>query len=296
MSGLRFYNRYTSRLEEEEIYGEKPLRWVYETLLGKLSLWALVRRPIVSAWYGWRMNKPKSCERIKPFIEQYELDTWEFAADVESYSSFNDFFFRKLKSEARPLCEGDTVALPADGRHMGIAELEREAGVYVKGQRLDLRSLLGSGSLAETFAGGVCVISRLCPVDYHRFHSPVSGKIVSQRLINGDLFSVSPIALGKRIEYLWENKRLLTVIESAEYGLVAYLAIGATMVGSIKMTKRKGETVEKGEEMGYFEFGGSCVMTLFEAGKLELTEDLKAKGAEQLEVYAKVGDVLGRRK
>lgn len=293
MPALTFFNRYTSHMEEEQIYGEKPLRWVYETLLGRLSLWAFVKRPFVSAWYGWRMSQPKSQNHVVPFIETYGLDPSEFAEDASSYTSFNNFFYRRLKPGARPICTGDTVALPADGRHLGIAALQQETGVYAKGQRLNLHALLSEDTLANRFTGGACVISRLCPVDYHRFHSPVAGTIIAQHLINGDLFSVSPIALQKRLAYLWENKRLLTLIESEHYGLVAYIAIGATMVGSIQMTKGKGDTVAKGEELGYFAFGGSCVITVFEPGKVALAEDVAKHGADHVEVYAKVGDVLG---
>lgn len=295
MAALTFFNRYTAQMEQEQIYGEKPLRWAYETALGRLSLWAFIKRPFVSAWYGQRMSHPKSRERIGPFIETYGLDPAEFAKRPEDYTSFNDFFYRTLKPGARPICGPDQIALPADGRHLGIATLNKEAGVYAKGQRLNLKALLGSDTLANTFAGGTAVISRLCPVDYHRFHAPVTGQIVSERLINGDLFSVNPIALKKRVAYLWENKRLLTLIESNPYGLVAYLAIGATMVGSIHMTKYDGDTVEKGAELGYFAFGGSCIMTLFEPGKVTLASDLAKHGARQVEVYARIGDVLGTR-
>ncbi len=294
MSEIRFYNRYTSREEVEEVYGEGFLRWTYETTMGKIGLWLLAKRAIFSHWYGWRMSKPVSTGRIRPFIEQYGLDENDFLDPVETYSSFNDFFYRKLKDSARPLVKaGNEIALPADARHLGVPDLGEVDGLFAKGQFFDLTALLGSVSLADNYLRGTAVISRLCPVDYHRYHSPVAGKIVEQRLINGPLYSVSPIALRKSMGYLWENKRVLTVIDTPDLGRVSFLAIGATCVGSIFMTAQVGDSVEKGGELGYFAFGGSCVITVFERDRVRLAADLVENGRQQREVYAKVGDLLG---
>ncbi|MBD5777979.1 phosphatidylserine decarboxylase [Pelagicoccus sp. NFK12] len=294
MSEIRFYNRYSGQEEVEEVYGEGFLRWTYETNMGKIGLWLLAKRAIFSHWYGWRMNKPVSARRIRPFIETYGLDEGEFLEGVETYSSFNDFFYRKLKDSARPLVQGEReIALPADARHLGISNLGEVEGLFAKGQFFDLKALLGSVSLADNYPRGTAVISRLCPVDYHRYHSPVAGKIVEQRLINGPLYSVSPIALRQSMGYLWENKRVLTVIDTPDLGRVCFIAIGATCVGSIFMTAKEGDSVRKGGELGYFAFGGSCVITLFERDRVKLADDLAANGAKQLEVYAKVGDLLG---
>lgn len=294
MSDIRFYNRYSGQEEVEEVYGEGFLRWTYETTMGKIGLWLLAKRAIFSHWYGWRMYKPASAGKIKPFIEEYGLDENEFLDTVESYSSFNDFFYRKLKPEARSLVNGKgEVALPADARHLGIPNLGDVEGLFAKGQFFDIKALLGSVSLADNYPRGTAVISRLCPVDYHRYHSPVSGKIIEQRLVNGPLYSVSPIALRQSMDYLWENKRVLTVIETEDLGLVTFIAIGATCVGSILMTAKEGDTVKMGDELGYFAFGGSCVITLFERDRVKLADDLSEYGPKQLEVYAKVGDLLG---
>ncbi|EDY80499.1 phosphatidylserine decarboxylase [Verrucomicrobiia bacterium DG1235] len=295
MSEIRFYNRYSGREEVEEVYGESFVRWTYETTMGRIGLWLLAKRAAFSHWYGWRMNRASSVSKIRPFIEEYGLDEDEFLEGVESYSNFNDFFYRKLKASARPLVEEEgMVALPADARHLGVSNLGEVEGLFAKGQFFDIQALVGSVSLADNYRRGAAVVSRLCPVDYHRFHSPVAGKIVEQRLINGPLNSVSPIALRRSMDYLWENKRVLTVIDTPDLGRVSFLAIGATCVGSILMTAEEGNVVEKGGELGYFAFGGSCVITIFERGRVELAEDLRDNGGRQIEVYAKVGDLLGR--
>ena len=185
--------------------------------------------------------------------------------------------------------------LPADGRHLAFQNVDETAGFYAKGQKFSLESFFGDPALAAEFAGGALLISRLCPVDYHRFHFPVAGTPGEPRLINGFLYSVSPIALRLNLAYLWENKRMITFVDSPAFGRVAVCEIGATMVGSILQTFVPGRAVVKGEEKGLFKFGGSCVVTIFQKGRIRLDADLVRHSAEGLEVYAKMGDRLGER-
>jgi phosphatidylserine decarboxylase len=113
------------------------------------------------------------------------------------------------------------------------------------------------------------------------------------RLINGPLFSVSPIALRKRLGYLWTNKRTVTPLQTERCGTVLLIEIGATCVGGIHQTFRSGTPVEKGTEKGYFAFGGSSTITLFEPGAIVLEQDLLDHSARQTELYAKVGSRMG---
>ena len=104
---------------------------------------------------------------------------------------------------------------------------------------------------------------------------------------------MSPFALRLNLGYLWENKRAITLVESPVFGRVAVCEIGATMVGSIFQTFSTGRLAVKGEEKGLFKFGGSCVITIFQAGRIKLDEDLVSRSAEGMEVYARMGDRLG---
>ena len=290
---VEFFNRETGRTETEAIYGEGALRWVYETLLGKAALAVLIRRAFFSKIFGALMSRPSSRAKIAPFIAQYGLDPAEFAEPVESFGSFNDFFSRKLKPSARPLADSAAV-LPADGRHLAFPCADAgEMTIYAKGQAFDLGELLGDAALARRYHGGAILCSRLCPTDYHRFHFPVAGTPSAPRLVNGALFSVNPIALSKRIAYLWENKREIVEIDSPEFGKVTMVIIGATNVGTIRTTFTPGKFHEKGAELGYFRFGGSFVATLFEPGEIELAEDLVRNSAGGRETYANMGTPLG---
>lgn len=290
---IRFRNRYTGKLETEEIYGEAFLRFTYENPLGQLALAAAVKRAWFSRYYGYRMDKEASRAKVKPFIAEFGVDPEEFLDPPESFQTFNEFFYRKLKPSARPISAGATLAtFPADGRHIGIQDLSTVDGIFVKGQRLQLGQLLGDPSLAERYADGSAVISRLCPVDYHRFHFPVAGVPGESYLIGGDLYSVNPIALRRQIAILWRNKRTLTSIDSPEFGQVILLEVGATCVGGTIQTYAPGEAISKGDEKGYFKFGGSMTITFFQRGRAVLAEDLARTSDEQVELYARMGDAM----
>ena len=311
---IRYLDRATRELKTEAIYGERWLRFAYENPAGRFFVWLLARRAIFSRWYGWRMSlgaRPDSesagfqllrmlcgggdsSRHILPFITSYRVDVDEFAKSVFDYKTFNEFFYRALKPAARPIAPGERVAvLPADGRHLAFANVDAAPGFYVKGQTLSLAELLGDSGWTQKFAGGSILISRLCPVDYHRFHFPVAGTPGESRLINGWLYSVSPVALRRNVRYLVENKREITLIESPVFGTVAQIEVGATNVGSIRQSYVPGRVVQKGDEKGFFAFGGSCVITLFQRGRIRFDADLLASSAESIEVYAKMGDRLG---
>lgn len=292
--GIRFYNRYTGRVEQEKVMGERALRWVYGSHLGRLSLHLLIKRALFSRMLGALKDTRRSARTLPDFVREYGINTEEMALPLENYISFNDFFARKLRPGARPICAGNTVAFPADARHSGWQDASAMQGVFVKGQRFDLPALLGSYELAERYAHGSIVLSRLCPVDYHRFHFPAAGVPEAPRLIPGPLASVSPHCLRHKLAWLWTNKRELTCLHSPRLGRVLLLAVGATGVGAIHQTYTPGRPVAKGEEQGYFSFGGSTVMTFFEPGRVQLADDLLEHTVDCLETFARQGDCMGR--
>ncbi len=294
MDQIVYYDRYRGETCVEKVYGDQALRWTYGTRLGRASLNVLVKRAMFSHWYGWKMDRPTTREKIVPFIEAYELDATEFVRDVDDFANFNEFFFRELKPDARPIdANASSVVFPADGRHLCVPDLSRGEGLFVKGEMFDLGTLLDDKRLAERYASGSLLMSRLCPVDYHRFHFPVAGVPGPTRLINGPLYSVNPIALCRNIDILATNKRCVTELETDSFGKVLLLEIGATCVGSICQTYRDGTSVAKGSEKGYFRFGGSCTITIFERGRIAFDDDLIEHSHEKRELYARVGDQVG---
>ncbi|MCC5022454.1 MAG: phosphatidylserine decarboxylase [Candidatus Synoicihabitans palmerolidicus] len=292
---VEFFNRYSNQVEVEQIYGERWLRWAYESGLGRATTAMLLKRGIFSWYYGYRMNRAYSGNKVLPFVVDYELDADYFVKKPCEFRTFNEFFARALKPEARPIAAGDEVAVfPADGRHLAFPDVDESEGFYVKGSKFTMPELFGSAEEAAPFAGGSMLISRLCPVDYHRFHFPVSGTPSDSSLIRGSLYSVNPIALRREVKYLVQNKRMLTLIDSEMFGQVAMFEVGATCVGTIRQLFVNDRLTAKGEEKGLFKFGGSCMITVFQRGRIQLSEDLVTHSGEQREVYAKMGDVLGR--
>lgn len=291
---ILYFNRYSGCVEEERVYGGGALRFAYASRLGSLLLFVAARRRWFSRLCGIWMRRAASRSRIQPFIDSYGLDPSEFLRQPEEFTSFNDFFIRELKPAARPIdAHPSTAVFPADGRHLGFADVSRAESIVVKGQRFDLPALLGDAALAERHRGGAAVVSRLCPVDYHRFHFPADGVAAPPRLLPGPLYSVSPIALRRRIRILFENQRCITRLESERFGLVTIVEVGATCVGSIVSTFRPHERVAKGAEKGYFQFGGSSMITLFEPGRIGLDADLLEHTSQRRELFARVGDRMG---
>lgn len=297
-SKIHFRNRYTGGVEEERIFGGSGLRLVYGTLLGRLLFLPIVRRRWFSRWTGRWMSRPESVRKIAPFVRRYGLDASEWIEPPSGFPHFNAFFHRKLHPGARPIDpDPRAVVFPADGRHLLVTDIDATNRLYAKGQHFDLPTLIGSAEAAKPFRGGSAVISRLCPVDYHRFHFAADGEAGSPRLLPGPLVSVSPLALRRRIEWLFQNRRMVTAVEHPEIGRFLQVEIGATCVGSIEQTfcipGNQSTTVTKGDEKGYFAFGGSCVVTIFPAGIVRFEQDIAESSSRGLELYAHVGDRLG---
>lgn len=296
-----YYDRYARTLKTERVYGESWMRRAYGNPVGRFAVWLMVRRAWFSRWYGWKMKKRVSALRILPFITTYDIDVDEFAKSAFDYRTFNEFFCRALKPESRPIAPGERFAVfPADGRHLAFPDVDAANGFYVKGSTFSLVDLFGESRLpkegrplAKQFAGGALLISRLCPVDYHRFHFPAAGTPGEPRLVPGWLYSVSPLALRRNIRYLVENKRQITIIDSPAFGHVAMIEVGATNVGSIQQSFVPNRSVQKGDEKGFFSFGGSCVVTVFQAGRILFDADILEQSARHIETYARMGDRLG---
>ncbi len=291
---INYIERTTGEKRVEKIYGHKALSILYgdgflKGLFSKLVLPILAYFPFFSKAYGYLQKRQGSKKKIQPFIEAYEVDASEFLE--WDFQSFNDFFIRKLKPSARPIVQDPQIlTLPADGRYLVYPSFRQ---FVVKGKEFSLFDFLRNQADANRFSDGSMAIVRLCPSDYHRFHFPCDGLPGEAYLINGALFSVNPMALRKRISILAENKRMITEIETELFGTLLYIEIGATAVGTIRQTFTPHQKIRKGEEKGYFEFGGSCIVLLFEKGRITFDADLIRNTEQGLETRAYFGGSLG---
>ena len=299
MTEIAYIDRVTREKKKEKIYGGFFIELLYGTgLLSRLcSLFLLplfARVPLLSRIYGRFQKSSLSRAKVRPFISSFAIDSSEFLEPVESFRSFNDFFIRKLKPSARPYAQQESqVILPADGRYLVYPDISAVDGFLIKGKKFQLEALLGDAQLSQRYKNAGMVIARLCPVDYHRFHFPCQCTPDKGRLINGPLYSVNPIALKKNINYLSENKRMLTLLDTERFGQILYIEVGATYCGSIVETYTPGKTYAKGDEKGYFEFGGSCLIVLFEAGTIRFDQDLIDNTSQKIETRGLLGQSLG---
>lgn len=300
MTEITFLDRKTKREEKEKVYGQFFIEMLYgEKWLARFFSFFLLpffsRISFLSQLYGYFQKSSMSRFKVKPFVQAYQIDPSEFLEPLDRFVSFNDFFIRRLKPECRPIAdENDVAILPADARYLVFQNIETVDGFWVKGKKFALEDLLQNEQLATSYAQGAMVIARLCPVDYHRFHFPCQCTPGVAQSINGPLFSVNPMALKRNIEILSENKRMITELQTQQFGKIQYIEVGATYVGSIQQTYAPSRPYAKGEEKGYFSFGGSCLILLFEPGKIAFDQDLIDTSMKKIEARGLLGQSLGR--
>lgn len=234
---------------------------------------------------------------IRAFSKQYGVDVDEAELPLEAYPSFGAFFTRKLKEGARPIAPGEGVPVsPADGAisYAGIASQGRM--IQAKGRDYSLAALLADEDAAARFDGGPYVTIYLSPRDYHRFHSPLGGKILGYRYVPGQLWPVNRASVRGVPELFAVNERVIIDLETS-LGRVAMIPVGATCVGRIRLSFDELVTndgkpgvdvrydqpisIAKGDELGMFEMG-STVILVFEPGAVSLDESLVPDSAVRM--------------
>ncbi|SMQ54786.1 unnamed protein product [Zymoseptoria tritici ST99CH_3D7] len=254
---------------------------------------------------GKQYDAPESKEHIQPFIDSFHLQgglSELKEPDPTKYKTFNEFFAREIKESARPIAEPDNdrvVSSPADCRLTVFPTIDLATKYWIKGFGFTLSKLLGSDELAKTFDGGSINIARLAPQDYHRWHSPVSGKVESIAEIPGTYYTVNPQAITEEgtLDVFCENRRSVMVLKRTTTGSpVAVIAVGAMLVGSIRYNSgiRPETEVKRGQCLGAFLYGGSTVIVLYPKGEVELDQDLVENSTQKVcETLVNVGWRVG---
>lgn len=292
-STTRYRDRQTRNLVVERVPGQSLLHWLYGTKSGMLFFRTFLNHPLCSRLYGWWQQSAWTRRQIRPFVERYRIDLDQIEHSLDHYQSFNDFFIRRLKSQARPFDPEPTrLCCPADGKVLVYPRLAIDAELTVKGAALRPSALLSGAIDPAPYAGGAALVVRLAPYDYHRFHFPLAGQAGKTHSVAGGYHSVNPIALKRVPDVFHHNRRAVCELEAPHFGKVAYVEVGALNVASIVQTYVPG-TVERGQEKGYFQFGGSTVVLLFQAGAIVFDEDLATDSATGLEVHVRAGEACG---
>jgi phosphatidylserine decarboxylase len=294
---IKFIDRENSKECTEKVYGDKAIELLYETLPGKF-ISGLLASKMISQIYGGQQDSRSSKKKISPFISNYNINMEEFLPEEgrdtsDPYSSFNQFFIRRFKQGKRVFAEETSqFSSPCEARYFAYEELSESDSIPVKGSLWNAKALLKNDEWAKYFDNGPALLARLCPVDYHRFHFPDSGKVLDSYPIPGAFHSVNPIALKANQKIFKENERFVSILDTENFGKIAYVEVGAMMVGKIIQSTSL-ENFKKGDEKGYFLFGGSTVIVFGEKGKWSPSRDILVNTKKGIETYVKLGSTLG---
>ena len=288
MQQVEYVDRASGRRVVESVMGDRALRFAYETLLGR-TLWpVLFGSRLVSAVLGRRYDAPRSKRDIAALAALPGCRPEEAERPLADYASFNDFFTRRLRPGARPVGEG--VVSPADGRLRLFLDADADTPFPLKGATRALRAVFDGAAPAGRY--DVAVV-RLAPVDYHRFHFPCACATEGPaRVVPGRYHSVNPIALARAPDVYADNERQIVKCRAA-FGDFWLVDVGAFGVGTIVQTY-SGDRHAKGDEKGYFKFGGSTVILVAAAGALAFDADLVANSAAGLETRVLCGERIAR--
>ncbi|MDP4145938.1 MAG: phosphatidylserine decarboxylase [Bacillota bacterium] len=293
---IKIYNRVTKDYEVEQVAGERYLNWTYSSPVGMSLLEAFIKKSFFSKAYGWYCDRNFSSKKISKFASEFNIDMSINEKKSNDFGSFNDFFSRKLVHDARPISKesGDFIS-PGDGRLLAYTNIALNNLIQVKGFTYSLYDLVQDSDTAEKYKDGICMVLRLCPTDYHRFHFIDSGTCSPAFKIQGNYYSVNPAALSKVKNLYCENKREWSIFSSDNFGDILYVEVGATCVGSIIQTYKPGERLNKGDEKGYFKFGGSTVIIFVEKDKIKIDDDIISQTQLGIETKVLMGEKIGSR-
>ncbi|WP_379130552.1 archaetidylserine decarboxylase [Paenibacillus sp. sgz500958] len=222
---------------------------------------------------------------IPVFIRIYQIPAAQAEKNPEEYRSLNEFFSRRLKTGMRPVAaDPDALASPVDALITAMGEINAGTIMNVKGQDYSLEELLNHSPHLELYKKGYFFVLYLSPTDYHRIHSPLSGRLAESDYLKGRAYPVNEFGMRHMKNVLSRNERLITYI-AGEYGEAAVVKVGAMNVSSIRYAQEDAKAWEKGEDLAYFEFG-STVVLLTESGTFTprpgLTPETKVKMGEWL--------------
>jgi phosphatidylserine decarboxylase len=288
---IRYWNREKNAEEVEAVYGEAVVGWLYGTPVGQKLADGILSRPFASRLYGAYQASSASRHKVRPFIHKFQIPMDEY--ENREFQSFNEFFIRKFRKGARQF-ESAPNRMPAfcEARYFAFDRIDPSLQFPVKGQWLTARAVLEDEKLAAPFEMGPMLLARLCPTDYHRFHFPDDGKIVEERRLAGKLHSVNPLALRYKGEILATNERHVSILETKNFGRLAYVEVGALCVGKIVQTHKKSPEFKRGDEKGYFLFGASTVIVFGEPGKWKPDADLLEQTSNKRETLIKLGQSI----
>jgi phosphatidylserine decarboxylase len=286
---LAVWDRHAGKLIEEfmddhpSTYESRPRR--------SLNQW-LESEPLYDWLLAAYQNTRRSARQIEPFIRNHKIEMREFKPVI--YRSFAEFFDREFRPGARPfVAASNEMAAFAEARYFGWNRLEADQQFPVKGQSLSAEQILGNENRAAPFVGGPVLLARLSPMDYHHVHYPDDGSTLDIARLGRSLWTVNWHALQNQPDILLRNERQIDILETKNFGRLAFVEVGAMSVGRIVQVHPRETAFQRGEEKSVFKFGGSAVVLFGEPGKWRPTDDILEHTAQNIETLIKLGDTIG---
>lgn len=281
---MKIYDRAAGEYREEIEYGEKSLKFLYNTVIGRVLLKAFFCRGIYSKINGAFMRSPLSARRIEPFIQKYNVDIG--GCERTDFGSFDDFFTRKYPFKTD--CAPDELIAPCCGR-LSVYPVSDGLTLKIKGSAYTLPELVGERFDVSEYRGGLCLVYRLAVEDCHRYVFCDKGEIVRSEEIKGVLHTVRPISEKYRV--FARNHRVCTLLRTEHFGDVIQTEAGALQVGRI--TNHDVSHFSRMEEKGFFSYGGSTIIQLFKRNAISVDGDIQRLSESEIEVLVKTGDKVG---
>lgn len=284
---MRVYDRKRKTCVEILEVGAGAIRFVYGTAVGRvLAKTVLCRKFVSNAYAAWQKSR-FSRGKVRKFMTRYNISVDDCTA--RDFPNFNAFFTRQRKYYVNQTTESELPAV-ADSKLLALP-IDENAVFSVKGVPYTAAELLENNALASEFSGGICLIFRLAPDDYHRYVYPDTGTRERTVEIPGVLHTVNPIA-GSLGVYR-RNARRYTVLHTAHFGDMVQMEVGALLVGKIRNHRETPGVFEKLDEKGYFEYGGSTVILLCKPGAVQVDDDILKNSAEGIETLVQIGERIG---
>lgn len=263
---------------------------LYSTLPGRMLLRVLTA-PAVSKMAGSFMNSTLSKFVIEPFIKKNKIDMSDYK--IENWKCFNQFFTRNLRPGKRPV-DMNPVSLisPCDG-YLTVYNISDDSSFEIKNTVYSLSELLQNSDLASRYYGGLCLVFRLTPSDYHRYIYPDTGAKLKNTFIPGIFHTVRPVAF-KKYPVFKTNSREYTVLGTNNFDDVVFMEVGAMLVGKI-VNYHQEHIFTRGEEKGMFEFGGSTIIMLIKKDIALIDTEIKSASNRGEEYKVKLGQSIGVR-
>jgi phosphatidylserine decarboxylase len=270
------------------------LKFLYKNFIGRH-----IRLPFTLLFFskmgGSFADSKLSRYFIKSFIKHNKIDMSDYVVPDRGYKTFNEFFYRKLKPGKRVIDQDPcSIISPADSKLLVIPEINTRAHFFIKSCKFNLEKFLQDQDLASEFARGTLLLFRLAPENYHRFHFPFDCVTSAQKVIKGKFESVNPIVYESGVQPLTENERHLIILDSEKFGRVLFVPVGAMLVGKVIETYDPNEYHKKGDEVGYFAFGGSSIVMLFQKGVITPSETFIQNSLHDRETSIKIGQVVAK--